>query len=147
MMEFIPRQCAEGDEGQVQECREGRPQDLEGAEGQVSGGRPPGNRGSQMGYRFLSSRRATLSGELSAAAPCARVEKGTGLDMQFERTIRMFKAARNRLFNQGMLARMPKAERDQVTTMDAGRPRSWGFSLATIQRNSKHPGSQPQLQL
>ena len=81
MMEIIPGQCAEGDEGQVRECREGRPQDLEGAEGQVPGGRrPPGNRGFQIGYRVLSSRRATLSGELSAAAPCARVEKGTGLE-------------------------------------------------------------------
>ena len=34
------------------------------------------------------------------------------LNMQFERTIRMFKAARNRLLDKGMLARMSKAERD-----------------------------------
>ena len=38
-MEVIPGPCVEGDEGQVRECREERPQDVEGAEGQAPGGR------------------------------------------------------------------------------------------------------------
>ena len=78
-MEVVPGRGAEGPTVQIREGRKERPQDPEGAEGQDPGRRRPCGHGeSQRGHRVLSLRRAALGRQLSAAAPCQRVEKGKG---------------------------------------------------------------------
>ena len=58
------------------------------------------------GIGFYLPDEETLGGELSATAPSAWIEEGNGpRDERFKRTVRMFKAARNRLVSKRALTK------------------------------------------